>query len=203
MYKIAVLISGGGTNLQSIIDNIEKGDLNCSVEAVISDNSKAAGIERAKSKNINTYILDRKEYKSNLSDEILKIVENKADLIVLAGFLSILKGELIQKFKNRIINIHPSLIPSFCGNGMYGIKVHEAAVKYGVKVSGCTVHLVDEGTDTGPIIMQKTVPVFSEDTPQELQKRVLIKEHEALSDAINKFSQGKIIIDGRKVIVNE
>lgn len=203
MYKIAVLISGGGTNLQAVIDNIENGNLNCSLEAVISDNAKATGIERAKSRGINTYVFDRKEYGSNLSDEILKVVDEKVDLIVLAGFLSILNGELIKKFKNKIINVHPSLIPSFCGNGMYGIKVHEAAINYGVKVSGCTVHLVDEGTDTGPIIVQKTVPVLNQDTPKELQNRVLVQEHLALSEAIKKFSEGKVQIDGRKIVVTE
>ncbi len=203
MYKIAVLISGGGTNLQAVIDNIENGNLNCSLEAVISDNAKATGLERAKVRGINTYVFDRKEYGGNLSDEILKVVDEKVDLIVLAGFLSILGGELIKKFKNRIINVHPSLIPSFCGNGMYGIKVHEAAINYGVKVSGCSVHLVDEGTDTGPIIVQKTVPVLNQDTPKELQNRVLVQEHLALSEAIKKFSEGKVQIDGRKIVISE
>jgi phosphoribosylglycinamide formyltransferase-1 len=203
MYKIAVLISGGGTNLQAVIDNIENGSLNCSIEAVISDNVNASGISRAASKSINTYILNRKELGEGLSDEILKILDKKVDLIVLAGFLSILKGNIIKKFKNRIINIHPSLIPAFCGNGMYGLKVHEAAVNYGVKVSGCTVHLVDDGTDTGPIIVQKTVPVLSEDTAKSLQARVLVQEHLALSEAIKKFSEGKVIVEDRKVIVQE
>ena len=203
MYKIAVLISGGGTNLQAVIDNIENGNLKCSIEAVIADSPKAKGIERAACKSIDTYILNKKELGDSISDEILKILDKKVDLIVLAGFLSILNGKLLKRFKNRIINIHPSLIPSFCGNGMYGIKVHEAAIKYGVKVSGCTVHLVDEGTDTGPILFQNSVQVSSEDSPKDLQDRVLIQEHLALSLAIKKFSEGKILVIDRKVIIEE
>ena len=203
MYKIAVLISGGGTNLQAVIDNIENGNLNCSIEAVIADSLKATGIQRAASKSINTYILNKTKLGASLSDEILKILDKKVDLIVLAGFLSILNGKLLKRFKNRIINIHPSLIPSFCGNGMYGIKVHEAAIDYGVKISGCTVHLVDEGTDTGPILFQNTVPVYSEDSAKDLQNRILLEEHLALSKAIKKFSEGKILIIDRKVIIKE
>ncbi|WP_102400238.1 phosphoribosylglycinamide formyltransferase [Haloimpatiens massiliensis] len=204
MFKIAVLISGGGTNLQSIIDNIENGYLkDCAIEMIISDREGAYGLERGKKNGIKTYYVDRKKHKGKLSDEILKIVDGKVDLIVLAGYLSILKGDIIKKFKNKIINIHPSLIPAFCGNDMYGIKVHERALEYGVKVSGCTVHFVDEGTDTGPIILQKTVPVYGEDTPEELQKRVLVQEHKALPEAIKLISQGNISIHGKKLIVNE
>jgi phosphoribosylglycinamide formyltransferase-1 len=203
MYKIAVLISGGGTNLQAVIDNIENGSLNCSIEAVIADSPNAKGIQRAASKSINTYVLNKKELGESLSDEILRILDKKVDLIVLAGFLSILNGKLLKRFKNRIINIHPSLIPSFCGNGMYGIKVHEAAINYGVKVSGCTVHLVDEGTDTGPILFQNTVQVTSKDSAKDLQNRILVQEHLALSEAIKKFSEGKISVIDRKVIIEE
>lgn len=202
MLKIAVLISGSGSNLQAIIDNIESGYLNCSVEAVISDKKDVYGIDRAKSKNINTHVLDKKQYGANLSNEILKIIEGKVDLIVLAGFLSILKGEVLDRFKNKIINIHPALIPCFCGPGMYGIKVHEKAIEYGVKVSGCSVHFVDAGTDSGPIIIQRAVEVYSEDTAIELQKRVLKQEHIALSDAIKYISEDKIKIVGRKVILS-
>ncbi|MGH4138203.1 phosphoribosylglycinamide formyltransferase [Clostridium sp.] len=200
MLKIAVLISGSGSNLQAIIDNIESGNLNCSIEAVISDKKDVYGIDRAKSKNIKTYVVDKKKYGTMISQEIFKIIDGKVDLIVLAGFLSILKGEILSKFKNRIINIHPALIPSFCGGGMYGIKVHEKALEYGVKVSGCTVHFVDEGTDSGPIIIQKVVQVYGEDSAIELQKRVLEQEHIALPEAIKYISEGKIKIVGRKVI---
>ena len=201
MFKIAVLISGGGTNLQSIIDSINSNYLeNCSIEFVISDKMGAFGIDRAKNNNIKTYELDKKQYKDSLSDKILEIIDGKVDLLVLAGYLSILKGDLLKKFKNRIINIHPSLIPAFCGNGMYGIKVHERALEYGVKVSGCTVHFVDEGTDTGSIIIQKAVKVENNDTPESLQKRVLIEEHKALPEAIKLLSEGKISIKGRRVV---
>jgi phosphoribosylglycinamide formyltransferase-1 len=200
LLKIAVLISGSGSNLQAIIDNIESGYLNCSIEAVISDKKDVYGIDRAKSKNIKTYIVDRKQYGANLSGEILKILEEKVDLIVLAGFLSILQGEILRVFKNRIINIHPALIPSFSGGGMYGIKVHEKAIEYGVKISGCTVHFVDEGTDSGPIIIQKVVEVHSEDTAKDLQLRVLEQEHKALPKAIKYIIEGTIKIEGRKVL---
>lgn len=203
MLKIAVLVSGSGSNLQSIIDSIASGYLNCKIEAVISDKEGAFGLTRAREKNINTYVFTKKAYGDKLSDEILKVIEGKADIIVLAGFLSILKGDILKKFRNKIINIHPSLIPAFCGNGMYGLKVHEKAVEYGVKVSGCTVHFVDEETDAGPIILQKTVPVFAEDTAKDLQERVLVWEHKALPEAIKLISEGKVHIDGRKVIVEE
>ncbi len=200
MLKIAVLISGSGSNLQAIIDNIESGYLNCFIEAVISDKKDAYGIKRAKSKNIKTYILDRKQLGTGISGEILRIVDGKVDLIVLAGFLSILQGELLCVFKNKIINIHPALIPSFCGEGMYGMKVHEKAIEYGVKVSGCTVHFVDEGTDSGPIIIQKVVDVYSQDTAKDLKLRVLNEEHKALPEAIKLISEKEIEIKGRKVL---
>lgn len=200
MLKIAVLISGGGTNLQSIIDNVKSGYLNnCEISYVISDRENVYGIERAKDNNIETMVFDKKKYKENLSSHLLKFLKNKVDLIVLAGFTSILKADFIECFKGKIINIHPSLIPSFCGKGMYGIKVHEAAIEYGVKFSGCTVHFVDEGTDTGAIILQKIVPVINNDTAEMLQKRILEKEHEALSEAIKLISENKIKVSGRQV----
>jgi phosphoribosylglycinamide formyltransferase-1 len=203
LLKIAVLISGSGSNLQSVIDSIEKENLDVSIECVISDRPGVFGIERAKKHGISTYVLDRKEYGSNLSDEIFKIVEGKVDLIVLAGFLSILKGKIISAFTNRIINIHPALIPSFCGNGMYGIKVHRKVIESGVKVSGCTVHFVDEETDNGPIIIQETVPVYFEDTAEELQARVLVKEHIALPNAIKLISENKVKVIDNKVCIEK
>lgn len=184
MYKIAVLVSGSGSNLEAIIDSINKEELNCTIEAVISDKEGAYGIKRAKDNNISTYIFSRKQYGDKLSSEILKILEGKVDLIVLAGFLSILKGDILEIFKNRIINIHPSLLPLFCGSHMYGIKVHEKVIESGVKVSGCTVHYVEAGIDTGNIILQKTVAVCSDDTALTLQKRVLEQEHIALPEVI-------------------
>ncbi|KYH28607.1 phosphoribosylglycinamide formyltransferase [Clostridium colicanis] len=201
MFKIAVLVSGGGSNLQAIIDSIEKKYLNCSIEFVISDKEEAFAIERAKKHNIKTFVLNRKVYGQALSDKILEIVDEKVDLIVLAGYLSILKGEILKKFENRIINIHPSLIPSFCGKGMYGIKVHEKALEYGVKITGCTVHFVDEGTDTGTIIIQKAVKVEEDDTPESLQKRVLVEEHKALVEAIKLISEKKVILQKGKIYV--
>lgn len=204
MLKIAVLISGGGSNLQSIIDNINSGYLkNCTIEYVISDRESAYGIKRARENNIKTMVFDRKKYSKALSDEILKVLKNKVNLIVLAGFTSILNKDFTENFKNKIINIHPSLIPNFCGNGMYGIKVHEAAINYGVKVSGCTVHFVDEGTDTGAIILQKTVNVYGEDSAERLQKRILLEEHKALPEAIKLISEDKVKIKGRVVYIKE
>ena len=202
MFRIAVLVSGGGTNLQAIIDSINSGYLNCKIEAVISNKDGICAIDRAKKNNIPVYIFDKKTYKENISQEICSLLENKVDLIVLAGWLSILKGSLIEKFKNKIINIHPSLIPSFCGEGMYGIKVHEKAIEYGVKFSGCTVHFVDEGTDSGPIILQKVVPVLNYDTAKILQKRVLLEEHHALPEAIKLISENRVTVEGRKVIIS-
>lgn len=201
MFKVAVLISGNGTDLQSILDGVQSGYLNIDICAVISDKKDAYGLTRAKERGIPTYAVDRKNKAESVSDQILEIIEGKADLVVLAGFLSILSEKFVSKFENRIINIHPSLIPSFCGNGMYGMNVHRKAIEYGVKVSGCTVHFVDTGTDTGPIILQKVVPVFFEDTPEILQKRILEKEHQALPEAIKLISEGKISIHGRKVMV--
>jgi phosphoribosylglycinamide formyltransferase 1 len=201
LLKIAVLISGSGSNLQAIIDSIENGKLNCKIEMVISDKEGAFGIDRAKAKGIKTYVLDRKIYGKTLSKEILGLTKDKVDLIVLAGFLSILDRELIADFKNKVINIHPSLIPSFCGPSMYGIKVHQKAVDYGVKFSGCTVHFVDEGTDTGAIICQRIVPVYSEDTAELLQKRILGEEHKALPEVIKLIAEGRVKVEGRKVFV--
>lgn len=201
MFKIAVLVSGSGTDLQSIIDAIESGYLNVKIEAVISDKEDAYGIKRAERHGIKTYIFDRKTYGSEISDKILETLSGKVDLIVLAGWLSILKGKLIEEFREKIINIHPSLIPAFCGNGMYGIKVHQSAIDYGVKISGCTVHFVDGGTDTGPIIMQRAVPVYHYDTAETLQKRVLEYEHVVLPESIKLISEGRVKIEGRKVII--
>lgn len=201
MLKIAVLISGNGSNLQTIIDNVKSGALSCSIEMVISDRPYVYGLERAAQSGIETHVVDRKVPGQTLSDQILKLVEGRADLIVLAGFLSVLSGELLKHYKNRMINIHPALIPSFCGGGMYGIKVHQAAIDYGVKVSGCTVHFVDEGTDTGPILLQKVVPVYASDDALQLQKRVLTQEHIALSEAVKLICEGRVLVEGRMVAI--
>lgn len=203
MFKIAVLISGSGSDLQSIMDGIESGYIKASIEMVISDRKDAYGIERAKSKGISTYVFDRSVYGKNVSSEVLKLIDGKVDLVVLAGFLSILQDDIIRKFKDRIVNIHPSLIPAFCGKGMYGMKVHESAIEYGVKVSGCTVHFVDEGTDSGAIICQRVVPVYPEDTAKTLQQRILTEEHKVLPEVVKLISEGRVKVEGRKVFIVE
>ena len=177
MLKIVVLASGSGTNLQAMIDSIEKGEIwNTEIAMVISNNEKAYALDRARNCGIPAVCISPKDYPSR--EEFYKkllftIEEVSPELIVLAGFLVFIPEIMIKKYKNRIINIHPSLIPSFCGTGFYGLKVHEEALKRGVKVTGATVHFVDEGTDTGPILLQKAVEVKEGDTPEVLQRRVM------------------------------
>ncbi|WP_156625278.1 phosphoribosylglycinamide formyltransferase [Clostridium tertium] len=198
MFKVAVLVSGGGTNLQSIIDSIDNGKLNCEIEMVIGSKDGIYALERANLKGIKTFIISKKEYGDKTSDKILELTKGKVDLIVLAGYLSILEGDILKEFKDRIINIHPSLIPSFCGPRMYGLKVHEAVINSGVKYTGCTVHFVNEEVDRGAILLQEVVPVYYEDTKEILQKRVLEKEHILLPKAIDLISKGKVeIINGK------
>lgn len=201
MFKIAVLISGNGTNLQGIIDSIKNKYLNCKIYSVISDNKDALGIKRAKFNNIPVFIVDKKIYGKELSNRILNILDEKVDLIVLAGFLSILKGDILNKFKNKIINIHPSLIPYFCGEGMYGIKVHEKVLKEGAQISGATVHFVDKGIDTGAIILQRAVAVNKNDTKETLQRRVLIEEHKLLPKVIKLISENRVIVKEKSVFI--
>ena len=198
MFKIAVLASGGGTNLQSIIDSIDNGSLNCKIEMVIGSKDGIYALERARLKGIKSYVVTKSEYGDKTSDKILELTKGKVDLIVLAGYLSILEGDILREFKDKIINIHPSLIPSFCGPKMYGLKVHEAVINSGVKYTGCTVHFVNEEVDGGAIILQDVVPVYFEDTKEELQKRVLEKEHIILPKAINLISNNKIEISNGK-----
>lgn len=201
MFKIAVLASGGGTDFQSIIDAVENKELNIKIEMLIASKENIYAIERAKKHGIETHVVSRKEYKDKSSDKILELVKDKVDLIVLAGFLSILDGKILDEFENRIINIHPSLIPSFCGPGMYGLRVHEAAIEYGVKFSGCTVHYVNSKVDGGAILLQEAVPVYFEDDAETLQKRILEKEHIILPKAIKLISEGKVeFIDGKAKI---
>ena len=199
MFKIAVLISGGGSNLLSIINQIEEGNINAKIHCVISDRESAKGLLKAKEKGIDTFVISKKKYGTKTSEKILELLREKVDLIVLAGYLSILDGEILKEFKNKIINIHPSLIPSFSGNGMYGIKVHEAAIKKGVKFSRCTVHFVNEEVDGGAIINQALVPVYFEDTAKTLQERILIEEHKILPEVIKAFSLNKIKLENGKV----
>ena len=190
MIRVGVLVSGGGTNLQAIIDAVKNKTItNASLEVVISNRKDAYALTRAKENNIAAECVCVKDYETREEFNkalIEKIDSYNLDLIVLAGFLVVLPPELIAKYRNKIINVHPSLIPSFCGNGFYGLHVHEKALERGVKVTGATVHFVDEGTDTGPIIYQKAVEVLSDDTPETLQKRVMEQaEWKILPQAIN------------------
>lgn len=188
MLKIAVLVSGGGSNLQSIID--EAKDINCSIEMVISDRP-CYGLERAEGHGINTMMIDRKIHKKELSKKIDEILDGKVDLIVLAGFLSILDENITNRWKGKIINIHPSLLPKFGGAGMYGMNIHKAVVAAGEAESGCTVHYVDAGVDTGKVIFQEKVEVKPTDSPEDLQKRVLALEHKLLPQAIKGIAAAK------------
>lgn len=202
MLKIAVLVSGGGTNLQAIIDAIDAGTItNAAIDIVISNNANAYALERAKQHGIEAMCLSPKSYETREQfNEALTqtIVDRKIDLVVLAGYLVIIPPQLIAAYKNRIINIHPSLIPSFCGTGFYGLKVHEEALKRGVKVTGATCHFVDEGTDTGPIILQKAVEIEPDDTPKTLQQRVMEQaEWIIMPRAIDLIANDKIqVVDG-------
>jgi len=197
MVKIGVLISGGGTNLQAVIDNCENKTINGKVEVVISNKSEAFGLQRAKNHNIKA-VFENKE------DKIIDILkENKVELVVLAGYLKIISPKLVNEYKNRIINIHPSLIPAFCGKGYYGEKVHQGVIDYGAKVTGATVHFVDEGADTGPIIMQKIVEVKQDDDVKKLAARVLDVEHEILAKSIAMFCENKLTVQGRRVYIND
>lgn len=204
MLKIGVLVSGGGTNLQAIIDSIKNGIINnTEIVTVVSSNPNAYALTRAEKNNINNICIKKKDFKTIEEYDAALINHFKkfdTDLIVMAGFMVLIGKSFIKAFENRIINIHPSLIPSFCGNGFYGIKVHEAALKKGVKVTGATVHFVTEETDAGPIILQKAVYIDDCDDAESLQKKVM-KEAEWIifPEAINLFAQGKIKIEGNIV----
>ena len=196
MLRVVVMVSGGGTNLQAILDAIDSGKItNASVEAVISNNSGAYALERARKHQIPAVCISPKSYSDRAAfhQALLETVrEYRPDLIVLAGFLVTIPAEMIKEYRNRIINIHPSLIPSFCGVGYYGLKVHEAALKRGVKITGATVHYVDEGVDSGPILLQKAVEVKEGDTPEILQRRVMEEaEWQILPEAINRIANSK------------
>ena len=208
MLKIAVLVSGGGTNLQAIIDKIAEGVItNTEIAVVISNNKNAYALERAKQAGIEAVCVSPKDYENReqFNQEFLKTLDSyQVDLVVLAGFLVVIPPAMIQKYENRIINIHPSLIPSFCGTGYYGLKVHEGALARGVKVTGATVHFVDEGTGTGPIILQKAVEVQNGDTPEILQRRVMEQaEWEILPRAIHLIANGKVTVKDKKAVVEE
>lgn len=196
MLNIAVCVSGGGTDLQSIIDACEAGKINGEIRLVISNRKKAYGLERARLHGIQAeWIKDE--------DEILKrFEEEKIDVVVLAGYLAIVGDKLIEQYKNRIINIHPSLIPSFCGPGFYGMHVHEAVFKRGLKVSGATVHFVTGEVDGGPIILQRAVDISDLETPEDIQARVLEIEHEILPEAVALYCEGRVSVENERVKIS-
>lgn len=200
--RLGVLVSGGGSNLQSIIDHCNSGYLPAEVAIVISSKEGAYALERAKRHNISYAVVDPKKFptKEAYEDELIKLLKSSnVGLVVLAGFLKVLSPHFVNAFQGKIMNIHPSLIPAFCGEGFYGERVHKAVLDYGVKITGVTVHFVDEGTDTGPIILQRAVPVLDDDTPEILAQRVLKEEHKIYPEAIKLFAQGRLQIHGRKV----
>jgi phosphoribosylglycinamide formyltransferase-1 len=206
MLKIAVLVSGGGTNLQAIIDGIDNGSItNTKIETVISSKKGVYALDRAKNHGIKASVISPKDYDTREAFNKALLAEldrAQVDLIVLAGFLVIIPEILIKSYRNKIINIHPSLIPAFCGAGYYGLKVHEAVLRRGVKLTGATVHFVDEGTDTGPIILQKAVGVYEEDTPEVLQRRVMEEaEWHILPQAIDLIANHKLEIKENRVTI--
>ncbi|NLT11213.1 MAG: phosphoribosylglycinamide formyltransferase [Clostridiaceae bacterium] len=200
--RIAVLVSGGGTNLQAIIDRIDDGLLSdVQIAVVVSSSRDAYAIERAENNGIPVACIIKREFPTQEAYDqamLSAIQQSRADLIVLAGYLSLLSSCVVNQYKNRIINIHPSLIPAFCGAGMYGIRPHEAALKRGVKISGATVHIVDSEYDEGPIIIQKAIDISPDDTPQTLQKRIMTDcEQVILPQAIQLFAQERVVVEGR------
>lgn len=206
MLRIGVMVSGGGTNLQAIIDAVAQGKVtNTEIAAVISNNKNAYALERAKKAGIEAVCISPKDFDSReeFNEKLIEKIDSlQLDLIVLAGCLVVLPEKLIKKYPNKIINIHPSLIPSFCGTGYYGLKVHERALERGVKVTGATCHFVDAGTDTGPIIFQQPVEVMEDDTPETLQRRVMEQaEWVILPKAIHAIATGRVTVEGNKVKV--
>lgn len=204
MLKIGVLVSGGGTNLQALIDNIESGYISdCSIVTVVSSNPGVYALERAKKHGIPSVCIPRKGFETaeDFDDALINHLESyDVGLVVMAGFLSIVGERFCKRYENRIMNIHPALIPSFCGKGYYGIIPHEKALEYGVKVTGATVHFVNRDPDGGPIILQKAVEVKDDDTPETLQRRVMEEaEWKILPEAVKLFAEGRLVIKGRKV----
>ena len=208
MLKLAVLVSGGGTNLQAIIDAIDSGAItNAEIGLVISNNPGAYALKRAESRGIPAKCISPKKFENRVAfhEALLKELKaNEADLIVLAGFLVAVPSMIVEAYPNKIINIHPSLIPSFCGVGFYGLRVHEGVLARGVKVTGATVHFVDTGTDTGPIILQKAVEVHEGDSPEVLQRRVMEEaEWKILPKAIDLIANGRVSVRNGKVCIKD
>ena len=208
MVRIAVLVSGGGTNLQALIDAQARGELkNAKIAAVLSSRDGAYALERARKAGIPGYVVARKDFPSNRDMTwalVARLRELDIGLVVLAGFLHILTEEMVQAYPNAILNVHPALIPSFCGAGYYGLRVHEAALAYGVKVTGATVHFVNEEPDGGPIVLQKAVDILPGDTPEALQRRVMEQaEWVILPKAVSLFCEGRLSVEGRTVTIKE
>ena len=208
MVRIAVLVSGGGTNLQALIDAQARGELkNAKIAAVLSSRDGAYALERARKAGIPGYVVARKDFPSNRDMTralVARLRELDIGLVVLAGFLHILTEEMVQAYPNAILNVHPALIPSFCGAGYYGLRVHEAALAYGVKVTGATVHFVNEEPDGGPIVLQKAVDILPGDTPEALQRRVMEQaECVILPKAVSLFCEGLLSVEGRTVTIKE
>ena len=203
MKKIAVFASGSGSDFQSVIDENEREPF-CEISLLVASKEGIYALERAKAHNIEAIVRSKKDFPSNeemFEDIIRELTARNIDFVVLAGYLNMIAENFVKAFPDRIINIHPSLIPSFCGKGYYGLNVHRAALEYGVKISGCTVHFVDEHYDSGAIILQRCVPVLEDDTPETLQARVLEEEHRALPEAVRLLTTGKVRKEGRKVII--
>ena len=203
MKKIAVFASGSGSDFQSVIDENEREPF-CEISLLVASKEGIYALERAKAHNIEAIVRSKKDFPSNeemFEDIIRELNARNIDFVVLAGYLNMIAENFVKAFPDRIINIHPSLIPSFCGKGYYGLNVHRAALEYGVKFSGCTVHFVDEHYDSGAIILQRCVPVLEDDTPETLQARVLEEEHRALPEAVRLLATGKVRKEGRKVII--
>ena len=206
--RIAVLVSGGGTNLQALIDAQLRNELGGGeIVAVISSKEGAYALERGAKAGIPGYVIPRKQFDSNRAMTVAlveKLKQLQIDLVVLAGCMVIFTEELVEAYPNAVMNVHPALIPSFCGEGFYGLHVHEAALRYGVKLSGATVHFVSEECDGGPIISQKSVPVMENDTPETLQRRIMEQaEWKLLPEAVSLFCQGRLSVEGRTVIIKE
>ena len=203
MKKIAVFASGSGSDFQSVIDENEREPF-CEISLLVASKEGIYALERAKSHNIEAIVRSKKDFPSNeemFEDIIRELNARNIDFVVLAGYLNMIAENFVKAFPDRIINIHPSLIPSFCGKGYYGLNVHRAALEYGVKISGCTVHFVVENYDSGAIILQRCVPVLEDDTPETLQARVLEEEHRALPEAVRLLTTGKVRKEGRKVVI--
>ncbi len=202
--NLAVLCSGGGTNLQALIDAIERGELLAEIKIVISNNSKAFALERARNHNIPALHLSHKQFATpeEFDQRLLEVLkENQIDMVILAGYMKILSPVIIRAYKNRILNIHPALLPHFGGPGMYGIHVHEAVIKSGVKITGVTVHIVDEVYDHGAIVIQKPLEVKEDDTPETLAERVLKIEHQTYKEAIQLFAEGRVEVKDNRAYI--